>query len=67
MGILLESVMKERESKRLRAIRELKSLDIHFTDEGKKVEDLDYDELMYEWRKAAFFAIDITNDENKWF
>jgi hypothetical protein len=67
MGILLESVLKERESKRLKAIRELKLLDIHVTEEGKRVEDLDYDELMYEWRKAAFLAIDIEAEANKWY
>lgn len=67
MGILLESVKLERKSKRLKAIRELKALNIHTTPEGQRVEDIDYDELMYEWRKAAFLAVDVAADANKWF
>lgn len=67
MGILLESVMKERESKRRKATRELKALNVHTTPEGQRVEDIDYDELMYEWRKAAFFAVDVSTEANKWF
>lgn len=66
MGILYKTVA-ERHKKRQVALQDLKNLNIRTSQTGKLIEDLDYDELMYEWRLAAFKAIDIENSENGWY
>jgi len=64
MGTLLDAVML---SKRYTAIKELKYLNVTVTETGKPIEEANFDELMYEWRKAAFLAVDVSSDSNKWF
>lgn len=64
MGALRDAVLL---SKRHTAIKELRSLNITVTESGKPIEEADFEELMYEWRKAAFLAIDVSVDDNKWF
>ncbi|MGM0903091.1 MAG: hypothetical protein ACQEXB_18580 [Bacillota bacterium] len=64
MGTLLNAVLL---SKRYTAIKELRSLNVTVTETGKPIEKADFDELMYEWRKAAFLAVDVSAEANKWF
>jgi len=64
VGILYEKVM---EQKRRLALRDLHNMNIQLSQSGIPVEELEFDELMYEWRLAAFKVINVESDENSWF
>ncbi len=64
VGILYEKVM---EHKRRLALRDLNNMNIQLSQSGAPVEELEFDELMYEWRLAAFKMIDVDSDQNNWF
>ncbi|CEG29589.1 hypothetical protein [Bacillus sp. B-jedd] len=64
MGLLYETVI---EAKRMTAIKELERLEVLTTETGRSIYTLSFEELMYEWRRAAFLAIDITKDANGMF
>lgn len=64
MGILYESVMRQ---KRNILIRKLADLNISKAQSGKSIHDCDYEELKYELVLASFRDIDAEATENTWF
>ncbi len=64
MGILYESVMKQ---KRNILIKRLAELNISKTQSGKRIHECYYEELKYELVVASFRDIDTEAAENTWF
>jgi hypothetical protein len=64
MGLLYDTVI---DAKRQKAIKELEAMNILKTKNGTAIYDLTYEDLMHEWRKAAFQAIDAACESGKWF
>lgn len=54
-------------SKRDFIIEELHKLKVFVTQQGRRIEELSYDDLKYELLMASFRQIDIENDENRWY
>jgi hypothetical protein len=67
MGLLYKSVMAQQEMKRNFVLDKLKAKGITHSQNGKSVNELDYEELKYELVLSAFREIDVEKDENKWF
>lgn len=61
MGILYDEAIKKI------YIEELRALNVNTSQTGRKIEELDKDELNYELVMATFRRIDTEKDENKWF
>jgi hypothetical protein len=64
LGILYDTVM---EAKRKYLIEELTKLNIRHSQDGKKLSDLNYNDLKHELVLASFRVIDRQNEEGKWF
>lgn len=61
MGILYDEAIRKI------YIEELRALNVNTSQTGRKIEELDKDELNYELVMATFRRIDTEKDENKWF
>lgn len=64
LGILYDTVM---ESKRQFLIKDLLSMGVTLSQNGKSIRELDYEELKYELVLAAFRGIDVETDANNFF
>jgi hypothetical protein len=67
MGLLYDSVKLQQEMKRNFVIDKLKAMNFKKNLQGKSIDDMDYDELKYEYVLASFREINVENDSNKWF
>jgi hypothetical protein len=67
MGLLYNSVIMQQEMKRNFIIDKLRVMNFTKNRQGKLIEDMDYDELKYEYVLASFREIDVENDSAKWF
>jgi hypothetical protein len=64
VGILFDTVMS---NKRKLLIKELREMNVTTSQNGTSLEELDFEELNYEFIQALFRKIDVSKDENSWF
>jgi nucleosome binding factor SPN SPT16 subunit len=64
MGILFDAATSDRKEF---LIKELRLLGVTTSQNGTSLEELNFEELNYEFIQALFRKIDITKDEAKWF
>jgi hypothetical protein len=67
MGVLYNAVNMKKQMKKQYVLDRLTELGVTHTQQGKPIQECDYETLKYELVLSEFRQIDISHDSNKWF
>ncbi|OLS39113.1 hypothetical protein [Bacillus sp. MRMR6] len=67
MGVLLKAMNLKKNMKQQIVLERLKELGVTHSQQGKVIEELDYNELKFELVIAEMNQVDIEHPDHKWF